>query len=53
MNKKDDNVHIQFIVKESLRKKFRMKCLKQDVKPSEWLRKQVENFTKENNIDEK
>lgn len=43
----DDLVHIQFIVKKSLRKKFKSKCLLRDINPSEWLRHQVEKFVKE------
>jgi len=43
----DYNVHIQFIVKESLRTKFRIKCLQKGVNPSEWLRQQVEKFVED------
>jgi|GEM_PF-2745243 hypothetical protein len=46
---KDGNVHVQFIVKESLRKKFRIKCLQKDIKPSEWLRQQVEKMVEDSN----
>jgi hypothetical protein len=47
-HEEDYNIHIQFIAKESLRKQFKIKCLQKGIKPSEWLRQQVEKFVKEN-----